>query len=74
MKAVFIENPGKAVIRDIPRPARKPGEALLKLLYGGICGSDLGSYRGTFAYFSYPRTPGHEFPRKLWRSTRTTGG
>ena len=61
MKAVFIENPGKAVIRDIPRPARKPGEALLKLLYGGICGSDLGSYRGTFAYFSYPRTPGHEF-------------
>lgn len=35
MKAVFIENPGKAVIRDIPRPARKPGEALLKLLYGG---------------------------------------
>ena len=54
MKAVFIENPGKAVIRNIPRPARKPGEALLKLLYGGICGSDLGSYRGTFAYFSYP--------------------
>ena len=65
MKAVFIENPGKAVIRDIPRPARKPGEALLKLLYGGICGSDLGSYRGTFAYFSYPRTPGHEFSAEI---------
>ena len=65
MKAVFIENPGKAVIKDIPRPARKPGEALLKLLYGGICGSDLGSYRGTFAYFSYPRTPGHEFSAEI---------
>ena len=65
MKAVFIENPGEAVIRDIPRPARKPGEALLKLLYGGICGSDLGSYRGTFAYFSYPRTPGHEFSAEI---------
>ena len=65
MKAVFIENPGKAVIRNIPRPARKPGEALLKLLYGGICGSDLGSYRGTFAYFSYPRTPGHEFSAEI---------
>lgn len=65
MKAVFIENPGKAVIRDIPRPVRKPGEALLKLLYGGICGSDLGSYRGTFAYFSYPRTPGHEFSAEI---------
>lgn len=65
MKAVFIENPGEATIRDIPRPARKPGEALLKLLYGGICGSDLGSYRGTFAYFSYPRTPGHEFSAEI---------
>ena len=65
MKAVFIENPGEAVIRDIPRPARKPGEALLKLLYGGICGRDLGSYRGTFAYFSYPRTPGHEFSAEI---------
>lgn len=65
MKAVFIENPGKAVIKDIQRPARKPGEALLKLLYGGICGSDLGSYRGTFAYFSYPRTPGHEFSAEI---------
>ena len=65
MKAVFIENPGKAVIKDIPHPARKPGEALLKLLYGGICGSDLGSYRGTFAYFSYPRTPGHEFSAEI---------
>lgn len=65
MKAVFIENPGEAMIRDIPRPARKPGEALLKLLYGGICGSDLGSYRGTFAYFSYPRTPGHEFSAEI---------
>ena len=65
MKAVFIENPGKAVIKDIPHPARKPGEALLKLLYGGICGSDLGAYRGTFAYFSYPRTPGHEFSAEI---------
>ena len=65
MKAVFIESPGQAVIKDIPHPVRKPGEALLKLLYGGICGSDLGSYRGTFAYFSYPRTPGHEFSAEI---------
>ena len=65
MKSVFIENPHQVVMKDIPRPVRKPGEALLKLLYGGICGSDLGSYRGTFAYFSYPRTPGHEFSAEI---------
>ena len=30
-----------------------------------ICGSDLGSYRGTFAYFDYPRIPGHEFSAEI---------
>ena len=65
MKAVFINSPGEVEIKQIPRPKRKEGEALLKLLYGGICGSDLGSYRGTFAYFSYPRTPGHEFAAEI---------
>ena len=65
MKAIYINAPGQVEIRDIPMPVRKPGEALLKLLYGGICGSDLGSYRGTFAYFSYPRIPGHEFSAEI---------
>lgn len=32
---------------------------------GGICGSDLGTYRGTFAYASYPRIPGHEFSAEI---------
>lgn len=65
MKAIYITNPGVVEIRDIPKPVRKPGEALLKVLYGGICGSDLGSYRGTFAYFEYPRIPGHEFAAEI---------
>ena len=65
MKAIYIEEPGKVVIRDIEMPKRGKGEALLKVLYGGICGSDLGSYRGTFAYFDYPRIPGHEFAAEI---------
>lgn len=65
MKAIFIDAPGQVSIREIEKPVPKKGEALLKLLYGGICGSDLGSYRGTFAYFSYPRTPGHEFSAEI---------
>lgn len=65
MKAIFIEEPGKVILREIEKPVPKKGEALLKLLYGGICGSDLGSYRGTFAYFSYPRIPGHEFSAEI---------
>ena len=65
MKAVYIVEPGKVEIRDIPAPVRKKGEALLRVLRVGICGSDLGSYRGTFAYFDYPRIPGHEFSAEI---------
>ena len=65
MKAIYINAPGEVEIRETEMPRRRPGEALLKLLYGGICGSDLGSYRGTFAYFNYPRIPGHEFSAEI---------
>lgn len=65
MKSIVIKEPGKVEIKEIPTPKPRSGEALLKLLYGGICGSDLGAYRGTFAYFSYPRRPGHEFSAEV---------
>lgn len=65
MKAIYINAPGEVEIREIEKPRRGKGEALLKVLYGGICGSDLGSYRGTFAYFDYPRIPGHEFSAEI---------
>ncbi|TCS77993.1 zinc-binding alcohol dehydrogenase family protein [Pectinatus cerevisiiphilus] len=65
MKTVIIPEPGQVKIIDTPNPVRKKGEALLKILYGGICGSDLGTYRGTFAYASYPRIPGHEFSAEI---------
>jgi len=65
MKAIRINAPGQVEIVEMEKPVPKSGEALLRLLYGGICGSDLGSYRGTFAYFSYPRVPGHEFSAEI---------
>ena len=65
MKAMYINAPGQVEFRDIDKPVRQKGEVLLKLLYGGICGSDLGSYKRTFAYFDYPRIPGHEFSAEI---------
>lgn len=61
MKTIIVNQPGDVQVIERDMPVRKPGEALLKVLYGGICGSDLGTYRGTFAYADYPRIPGHEF-------------
>lgn len=65
MKTIIINNSGEVDIIEQAMPVRKQGEALLKILYGGICGSDLGTYRGTFAYASYPRIPGHEFSAEI---------
>ena len=65
MKAICIEEPGKTVVKEIEMPVRKEGEALLKILYGGICGSDLGSYRGGNPYVQYPRIPGHELAAEI---------
>lgn len=52
-------------IQERPIPQRKAGEALLKLLYGGVCGSDLGTYRGGNVYAAYPCTVGHEFSAQV---------
>lgn len=65
MKTIMIHEPGKVELIKTEMPERKSGEALLKILYGGICGSDLGTYRGSFAYASYPRIPGHEFSAEI---------
>ena len=65
MRTIIISEPRKVAVTENEMPKVKEGEALLKLLYGGICGSDLGTYRGTFAYASYPRIPGHEFSAQI---------
>lgn len=65
MKAITIVKPGEVEIREMPLPVRGKNEALLRPLYGGICGSDLNSYRGTNAYLTYPRIPGHEFSAQI---------
>ena len=56
---------GYVSVDEAPLPVRQPGEALLKILYGGVCGSDNGSYKGSFAYAHYPLIPGHEFSAQI---------
>lgn len=65
MKALVLNAPYEAITAERDIPVRKSGEALLKMLVGGVCGSDLASYRGKSAYVSYPRTIGHEFAAEV---------
>ncbi|MDE3197748.1 MAG: alcohol dehydrogenase catalytic domain-containing protein [Acidobacteriota bacterium] len=57
MIAVHIEA-GRVEVRESARPARPEGWALIRLLAGGICNTDLELQRG---YYGFAGTPGHEF-------------
>jgi threonine dehydrogenase-like Zn-dependent dehydrogenase len=57
MLAVHIEN-RRVEVRSIRRPQRPKGFALIRLLIGGICNTDLELRRG---YYGFRGTPGHEF-------------
>jgi threonine dehydrogenase-like Zn-dependent dehydrogenase len=52
--------PGRVETIEIPEPIAGPEDVLVEIRYLGLCGSDLGMYRGTFAIGTYPRIPGHE--------------
>jgi len=55
--SVHIEA-GRVEIRNLPRPDHPEGFALLRLIAGGICNTDLELQRG---YYGFAGTPGHEF-------------
>lgn len=57
MLAVHIGD-GVVSIRKRARLVRRPGYALLRLICGGICNTDLELQRG---YYGFRGTPGHEF-------------
>ena len=46
-------------------PTVGEGEALLRVLYVGICGADVASYTGNQPFTTYPRIPGHEFSAEI---------
>ncbi|WP_446897653.1 zinc-binding alcohol dehydrogenase family protein [Clostridium sp. LBM24168] len=60
MKSVYLESPKNIRIKEIEEPSRKENEALIKVKAAGICGSDVGAYRGVNNTVSYPRIIGHE--------------
>jgi L-gulonate 5-dehydrogenase len=61
MKALYIAEPLKMEMRDIPRPSiQAPDEVLVKVMMAGICGSDMHNYLGEASGIKYPLIAGHE--------------
>ena len=65
MKTIQITKPFEIKLIDKEKPAVKDGEALLRVLYCGICGADVASYTGNQPFTTYPRIPGHEFSAQI---------
>lgn len=61
MFELYLEKPEHLSIRKAaPVQTLKENESRVKIIYGGICGSDLRVFKGTIPYAEYPCRPGHE--------------
>jgi threonine dehydrogenase-like Zn-dependent dehydrogenase len=64
VKAAVLLKPKTLELREYPRPAIGPDDALLRIEACGICGSDYEQYDGAQPphedYTSFPVVPGHE--------------
>ncbi len=75
MKSLYFDK--ELTLREVPMPTRAPGEALIKVLMAGICGTDREILKG---YSAFRGIPGHEFVGRVvecedpkWMGKRVVG-
>lgn len=61
MSALVYEAPLQMHMRRVPVPVIQPDEALIRVAYSGICGSELSGYEGKNSLRKPPLIMGHEF-------------
>jgi L-iditol 2-dehydrogenase len=73
MKALVFHAPGNMVLQDCPVPQIAPDEALVKVRFAGVCGTDSRIYKGT-KKIDAPRITGHEFAGDVVALGSAVGG
>ncbi|MDR1246768.1 MAG: alcohol dehydrogenase catalytic domain-containing protein [Clostridiales Family XIII bacterium] len=68
MKAAIIKTVGSIEICEAPTPVLNDGESLIRVIYIGICGTDVHLFNGNHPTAVYPLIPGHEFVGELVES------
>lgn len=60
MKAALLKDWETLEITDMPKPKANKGEAVIKVKYAGVCGSDITVYSGKHPSATVPVVVGHE--------------
>ncbi|GGP10081.1 zinc-dependent alcohol dehydrogenase [Oceanobacillus neutriphilus] len=60
MKAVFVDDAEKVVVKEAALPELKEDEVQIKVSVAGICGSDIHTYKGLHPFRKPPVIIGHE--------------
>jgi len=61
MKAAVLQDWREIAVEEVERPPIGDHEALLRVVYTGVCGSDVHIFNGTNPIARTPLVPGHEF-------------
>jgi len=69
MKTLFFD--GSLSVREVEKPRPTPGEALIEVIYAGICGTDRQILQG---YSGFHGIPGHEFVGRVVECDDASGG
>ncbi len=65
MKALVYESPRRMGLRELPDPVAGPGDAVIRVAYSGICGSELSGFLGQNSLRGPGAVFGHEFSGTL---------
>lgn len=72
MLQALLEEPRKIVIREVAKPSPANGQALIKVMRVGICGSDIHAYYGKHPFILCPIVQGHEFAGEVVETGAST--
>jgi L-gulonate 5-dehydrogenase len=65
MKAAMLASGGELHYQNVPDPAPRESEVVVKVHACSICGSDLHAFHGKHPRLTFPRILGHEFAGEI---------
>lgn len=54
MRVVYLEAPHKLYVKELPDPVLTEGHALIEIELCGVCGTEIGGYKGVSPVIQYP--------------------